>query len=98
MIRRFLFASIAACLAISSYVAAAISELAGAAVDWIADVWRTPVAFIDAAFSLAIDNLSRVARAIDLPDKAAAFKAWIARAVLHDDFRGGHFDPGRLTA
>lgn len=56
--------------------------------------WR----FIDitAHVSLAIDALSRAFSAVT--DKASSFRAFVSRALKHDHWTAGHFDPGRMTA
>lgn len=46
--------------------------------------------------SVALDELARPFTIIR--DKASAFREFINRALVHDEYTAGHFDPGRMTA
>ena len=56
--------------------------------------WR----FIDlpSGLTMAMDRLARPFTIISA--KASAFHAFISRALSHDRYIAGHFDPGRMPA
>lgn len=48
--------------------------------------------------SIALDQVARVSVDHRQPGIAARFADFIRRAMSHDDFVAGHFDPGRMPA
>lgn len=52
----------------------------------------------DAALSLVIDRMARFIGDLELPGRAARFKSFISRALLHDEFDGDRFAMVRQPA
>lgn len=51
-----------------------------------AELWRP-----DASMSISLDHFGRT---IAMPGVVARFKSFAARALSHDQFTAGHYDPG----
>jgi hypothetical protein len=63
----------------------------GDLIDW-------PAVKVDAAISLALDTLSRYAASLELGERMRQFKAFLTRALGHDQFNGEQFEFGRQPA
>lgn len=51
---------------------------------------------VDAKTALALEGVRRAAR--DAPGALSRMRAYMARALKHDCFTAGYFDPGRSAA
>jgi len=83
--RSLIFACISICLGALSYVGSTI----------VLAIRDLPL-ILDAKTFLALNRLT--APVVVLADMRSRFVSFVKRALAHDEYRSGYFDPGRATA